>query len=103
MARVVVLSCCKTHHGIVDTLPSTRVQGTACIAKQEELIANIIATSFSIQLGGAQGEAQGWGKCLAARGDSAIDLRSQIGNALAARSQAAGLRAFGAVVYIEVL
>lgn len=83
-------------------LSFTCLQGRQCIAKQEKLVANIIATSFSIQLGGTQGEAQGWGKCLAARADSAIDLRSQIGNALAAKSQAAGLHAIGAVIYIEV-
>lgn len=87
---------------ILKTSSSTCLQGHACIAKQEKLVAEIIARSFSIQLGGAPGEAQGWGKCLAARGDSAIDLRSQIGNALAAKSQAAGLRAIGAVIYIEV-
>jgi hypothetical protein len=90
------------HHGVLNTWLSTCLQGHKCIAKQEKLIADIIANSFSIQLGGALGEAQCWGKCLAARGDSAIDLRSQIGNALAAKSQAAGLRAIGAVIYIEV-
>lgn len=97
-----VFGHCHTPNGIVHTLPSAWLQGSTCIAEQEKLIANTIARSFNIQLGGVPGEAKGWGKCLAARGDSAIDLRSQIGNALAAKSEAAGLRAIGAVIYIEV-
>jgi hypothetical protein len=84
------------------TLPSAWLQGSTCIAKQEKVIANIVAKSFIIQLGGAEGGVQGWGKCLATRGDSATNLRSQIGNVLAAKSQAAGLRAIGAVIYVEV-
>jgi hypothetical protein len=78
------------------------MQGCICIAEQEKVIAGIIARSYELQLGGAEGKARGWGTCLATRGDSAPDLRSQIGNALAAKSQAAGHRAIGAVIYLEV-
>jgi len=66
-------------------------------------VAAIIAESFRMQLGGARGAAGDWAVCLAARGDASTNLRSQIGNALALKARAAGLRPVGAVIYIEVL
>lgn len=83
-----------------DILPT--VQGRQCIAEQDKVVAGIVAASFPIQLGGAGNAERGWGSCLAVRADGASDLRSQIGSVLAAKSQAAGLRAIGAVTYIEV-
>lgn len=78
------------------------LQGRQAVAAQDKVVAAIVEESFSIRLGGASGAQRGWGACLAARGDAAPDLRSQVGNALALKSQAAGLRAVGAVIYIEV-
>lgn len=53
-----------------------------------------VQNSFAINLG------QGlYGRCLAVENDDMADLRSDLGNQLAARSLALGLRPIGAVVY----
>lgn len=71
--------------------------------QQDRAVAAIIAESFRMQLGGARGAAWDWAVCLAARGDASTNLRSQIGNALALKARAAGLRPVAAVIYVEVL
>ncbi len=76
-------------------------QGRDVLAEQERLVSLIVSASFEMQLGGAAGAAKGWGMCLAVHADRAPELRSHIGNALAAKSRDAGLRPIGAVLYVE--
>lgn len=55
-----------------------------------------------VQLGGQQGLALGWGKCLAVLGDDRhAQNRSALGHALADKSVADGTMAMGIVAYIE--
>lgn len=77
--------------------------GKPILAEQQRLVAEAVATAFPVTLGGAEGAARGWGRCLAVRvGDQMASLRSQLGNALAEESQRQGLRPMAVVAYIEV-
>jgi len=73
-------------------------QGAAVLEQQNRIISAVLEQSYTIQLGGSSRD---WGRCLAVRADAASDLRSHIGSRLAAKSEQAGLRAIGAVAYIE--
>ena len=71
----------------------------------DQRIAEAVSGAFVLNLGGARGAGEGWGQCLAVRVDppsTLSSIRSQLGNALANKAQLRGLRAVGAVVYIEV-
>lgn len=61
-----------------------------------------VKCAFPVQLGGLQGQARGWGQCLAVRGDDIAHLRSQLGNELAIKSNEQGMEPMGLVAYIEV-
>ena len=78
------------------------VQGHVEVEQQSQRVAAALKDSFEVRLGSADGAARGWGRCLAVRADSLPELRSQLGNALAEKSRAAGLRAIGVVAYHEV-
>lgn len=71
--------------------------GKKVLAEEQRVISLILDTSFTIKLGGKDNE---FGECLAVS-TSRADLRSQMGNELAIRSQKAGLRGIGAIVYSE--
>lgn len=73
-------------------------QGDLVLGEQQKAIDEVLQHSFVISLGGLNGK---FGRCLAVRADQAKDLRSHIGHALAMKSRDAGLRAMGAVAYIE--
>ena len=77
-------------------------QGRVELEQQSRRIAAALEDSFEVILGGADGAARDWGRCLAVRADSLPELRSQLGNALAEKSRAAGLRAVAVVAYCEV-
>lgn len=74
-------------------------------AELERRIAEAVSGAFVLNLGGARGAGEGWGQCLTVRADppsTLSSIRSQLGNALAIEAQLRGLRAVGAVAYIEV-
>ncbi|CAA6663129.1 unnamed protein product [Spirodela intermedia] len=61
---------------------------------KQKLIQEAVDQSYGIVLGGGL-----FGRCLAVNVDAISDLRSDIGNQLAEKSQSLGLRGIGAVVY----
>lgn len=65
-------------------------------------IAAALETTFEVDLGGQKAGSETWGRCLAVRAEGLSELRSQLGNSLAEKSQSAGLRAVAVVAYIEV-
>ncbi|CAG9461374.1 unnamed protein product [Pedinophyceae sp. YPF-701] len=75
--------------------------GADLMAEEARVVDAHVAAAFVVQLGGARGRSEGWGSCLAVRADGASDLRSPMGNALAAASRARGLRHMGVVAYVE--
>ncbi|CAM6010776.1 unnamed protein product [Sphagnum balticum] len=70
--------------------------GRSSLSKQQTLIDQALQSSFQVQLG--QGK---FGQCLGVLADTTIELRSELGNQLAAKSLSVGLRPIGAVVYVE--
>lgn len=78
------------------------MQGHIQLKEQRVRIAAALASNFEVELGGWRAGGRCWGRCLAVRADGLPELRSQLGNALAEKSQAAGLRAVAVVAYIEV-
>ena len=83
-----------------------RAQGEMEMQRQDRLIAKAMEDAYTVQLGGAHGAAQGWGRALAVHLDThqpdVVKLRSELGNRLADASAAAGLAAMGVIAYIEV-
>ncbi len=78
-------------------------QGGAVLEEQDWLVAACAAQAFTVQLGGAEGIAKGWGQCLGVVVDAEqARVRSQLGNVLAARSEEAGLAPVAVVAYREV-
>lgn len=68
-------------------------------------MAGALEDTFTVQLGGAHGAAQGWGSALAVfLGANAqlSGLRSELGNRLARRGVERGLVGMGVVAYTEV-
>ncbi|KAK9827608.1 hypothetical protein WJX81_005786 [Elliptochloris bilobata] len=90
---------------LADLVPEDLIeQGRAALEQEGRLIAAALDAAFRVDLGGAAGRAVGWGSCLVvhAEGDVvASGTRSALGNALAERSAAAGLRPIGVVAYHE--
>jgi len=77
-------------------------QGKEVLEAQARWIAKTMASAFPVQLGGAKGQAQGWGRCLAV--EIASDMahnRSSLGNSLAQASVEAGLRPISVIAYRE--
>jgi hypothetical protein len=68
-------------------------RGCGLLAQEEEAIRAAVARSFEIQI-------PTFGRFLAVAGDVG-DIRSAVGNALAEKSRAGGLRGVGAVIYAE--
>jgi hypothetical protein len=80
--------------------PSALIQvGQGIIAGESAIIDAEIAGAFPIKLGGAEKNGV-FGTCLAVITEHS-DLRSEMGNRLAARSKAAGHRAMAGVLYLE--
>ncbi len=77
-------------------------QGKSILEEQKRQIALAMETVFEVDLGGADGQAAGWGRCLGVRAEDMTHLRSRLGNEVAAESARRGLRAIAAVVYSEV-
>lgn len=71
-------------------------KGKVSLQEKQKLIDQALDNSFAVSLG--QGK---FGQCLAVRVDSVANLRSELGNQLAAKSRDQGLRPIGAVVYVE--
>lgn len=71
-------------------------RGKVSLQEKQKLIDLTLDRSFVVSLG--QGK---FGQCLAVRADAVANLRSELGNQLAAKSRDQGLRAIGAVVYVE--
>lgn len=70
-------------------------QGIISIAHKQKLISESLERSFAIRLGGGD-----FGCCLAVNVDEALsELRSELGNQLACKSQDHNLRGIGAIVY----
>jgi hypothetical protein len=61
--------------------------GRSSLSKQQTLIDQALRSSFQVQLG--QGK---FGQCLGVLADTTIELRSELGNQLAAKSLSVGLR-----------
>ena len=82
------------------------VQGQVELQRQEQLLSKALDWTITVQLGGAYGAAQGWGRALAVHLESSqpdlVKLRSELGNRLADASAAAGLVPMGVVAYVEV-
>jgi hypothetical protein len=82
------------------------VQGKVELQRQEELLIKALEHTCTMQLGGAHGAAQGWGRALAVHIQThqpdLVKLRSELGNRLAEASAAAGLVPMGVVAYVEV-
>jgi oligoribonuclease NrnB/cAMP/cGMP phosphodiesterase (DHH superfamily) len=83
--------------------PSKLIEiGTVELERQNKLIASAVERAHVVNLGGKKGEAAGWGQALAVFVDGElVQIRSPLGNALAAESSARGLRTMAAVVYKE--
>nr|DAD35886.1 TPA_asm: hypothetical protein HUJ06_006526 [Nelumbo nucifera] len=75
-------------------LQSVINQGMGSLSQKQKLIDEVLEQSFEIELGGGL-----FGRCLAVHGDSISDLRSELGNQLANKSNRVKLRGIGAVVY----
>ncbi|KAG0581149.1 hypothetical protein KC19_4G228500 [Ceratodon purpureus] len=71
-------------------------KGKVSLKEKQKLIDQALDQCFTVSLGEGN-----FGQCLAVRADSVAHLRSELGNQLAAKSRDQGLRAIGAVVYIE--
>lgn len=70
---------------------------------QQRWIDETVCGSYEVQLGGAEGLALGWGKCLAVDIPQNMALhRSHLGSNLASKSLALGLQGMAAVAYTEV-
>ncbi|KAL2892383.1 hypothetical protein RDABS01_008292 [Bienertia sinuspersici] len=70
-------------------------QGIISLSHKQKLISEALEQSFAINLGGG-----GFGYCLAVYVDEAVsELRSELGNQLACKSQDRNLRGIGAIVY----
>ncbi|XP_054778581.1 uncharacterized protein LOC129286636 isoform X1 [Prosopis cineraria] len=70
-------------------------QGMVSLSRKQKLIDACLSRSYRIALGGGA-----YGSCLAINADAALsELRSELGNQLACKSQNLKLRAIGAVVY----
>ncbi|KAI9073169.1 hypothetical protein K1719_030699 [Acacia pycnantha] len=70
-------------------------QGMSSLSCKQKLIDDCLSQSYKIALGGGA-----HGSCLAVNADAALsELRSELGNQLAGKSQNLNLRAIGAVVY----
>lgn len=74
-------------------------EGERALEEQERRVDACLATSFVVQLGGESGKSRGWGQCLALMGDGPEELRSDIGNKLASKSAAQGLRPSSVFAY----
>ena len=90
--------------GVFETLAGIDVDaaveaGERILEEDERKIEERLGTAFAVRLGGASGEAAGWGRCLCVRADGVENLRSEIGNRLAAMSKAAGHRGIACVAY----
>ena len=79
------------------------IQGQEVLDEQDRQIRAALQTAFTVQLGGAEGSQQHWGRCLAVQVDSKLSqIRSSLGNALAAAPKADNLKAIAVVAYAEV-
>ncbi|THU65746.1 hypothetical protein C4D60_Mb05t06890 [Musa balbisiana] len=68
--------------------------GKQTLTHKQSLINEVLQRSYKIRLGNGL-----FGQCLAGNADHISDLRSELGNQLAIKSQNLGLRGIGAVVY----
>ncbi|XP_010247710.1 PREDICTED: uncharacterized protein LOC104590602 isoform X2 [Nelumbo nucifera] len=68
-------------------LQSVINQGMGSLSQKQKLIDEVLEQSFEIELGGGL-----FGRCLAVHGDSISDLRSELGNQLANKSNRVKLR-----------
>ncbi|CAL9159747.1 unnamed protein product [Musa hybrid cultivar] len=68
--------------------------GKQTLTHKQRLINEVLQQSYKIRLGNGL-----FGQCLAGNADHISDLRSELGNQLAIKSQNLGLRGIGAVVY----
>lgn len=76
-------------------LESVINQGIISLDHKQKLISEALEQSFAINLGGGE-----FGFCLAVNADEALsELRSELGNQLACKSQDQNLRGIGAIVY----
>lgn len=76
-------------------LESVISQGMISLAHKQKLISEALEQSFEIALGGGE-----FGRCLAVNADEALsELRSELGNQLASKSQDRNLRGVGAIAY----
>ncbi|XP_021756237.1 uncharacterized protein LOC110721407 [Chenopodium quinoa] len=76
-------------------LESVINQGIISLDHKQKLITDALEQSFTINLGGGV-----FGHCLAVMADEALsELRSELGNQLACKSQDQNLRGIGAIVY----
>ncbi|KAK3158757.1 hypothetical protein QOZ80_2AG0141170 [Eleusine coracana subsp. coracana] len=69
-------------------------RGQATLSEKQRLIDDCLDKSYEISLGCGQ-----FGNCLAVNADAISNLRSELGNQLASKSQTLNLRGIGAVVY----
>lgn len=70
--------------------------GSALIADQQNLASKYLEKVFKVRLGRGL-----YGECLGVRIDGNPNLSDEIGNKLSVKSEAAGLRPIGAVVYMQ--
>lgn len=83
-------------------LDQLMASGAALLSQENDLIASALAGAFEVQLGGARGAREGWGRALAVRIDEGMSKhRSRLGNELAALSVARGLKPIAVVAYRE--
>ncbi|KAI4329768.1 hypothetical protein MLD38_028116 [Melastoma candidum] len=69
-------------------------QGMSSLSHKQKLIDHVLSQSYTIALGGGA-----FGHCLAVDADAISELRSELGNQLADKSDKMSLRGIGAVVY----
>jgi hypothetical protein len=80
------------------------LQGQSLLQEEEVLLQSVLTETFHVQLGGAAGAQQGFGRAIAVwlpDGHMALN-RSELGNRLAELSERNGLARIGVVVYVEV-
>jgi hypothetical protein len=82
-------------------LPCCR--GKPILEEEQRQVEAAAAKSFTVNLGGPAGAGRGWGQCLAVLGGDEVGrLRSQLGNVVAEKAKAQGLRGMAVVAYTEV-